>query len=800
MNTVPALRFSIFLTLGIIISTSLGPDPRLWFLLTLLFSILSFVSFKYDAGDSPIRSFPAIALSICLGGLMFSVRESEQYIPSGFREAEVEIVGEVTGIPEHLEWGKRFVMRLREVGTEDKQLAYFPKAIVRLTRSHSDTLLPVIEHGFVVKVVGRLMPLQDERNPGEFSPRQFYEAQGITALCRVKGYEKYEVLDSNGATWLMKFVVLPVRKHVVSVIDETVGGEEGEFLKGILIGERAGLSAELREAFANSGTAHVLAVSGSNVAVVAGVFFVLFEFCRVRKRTRVVLTCLVLVVYMFLTGSQPPVVRATIMAVVLLVGTVVQEKSNPLNSLGVAAAAILIVDPGQLFDVGFQLSFAAVIALLTLYPILDGFVNKLHGKSTVRSSLVWLLRICTMSAVATLGTLPLTAMYFEKISIVGVLTNIFVVPAVGISVVLGFCSVLAGSVSMWMAHAYSSLNSVVLWLTIKVAEVSGAYEFATLESYGFRWLDAIPFYLTLLFVMFLLQRKRWSLVLITFLVGLNVDLFVPRTAQFSSDPNVMRVTMIDVGQGDATLVEFPGGRNMLIDAGPRTDSYDAGRRVVVPFLKRRGINAVDLLVITHPHADHLGGAHAVFEGLNVRATVDCGEHVESPMFAEFLADQSNEPSLRTQPVSGNEIVHDSLFHMFVLHPPRRFARENSDCNLNDLSVVLKLCYGRISFLFTGDAEEAAELAMVSTYGDFLRSDVLKVGHHGSSTSTSPEFLDAVRPRHATISVAQFNKFNHPSEDVIELLSSRGVEIARTDEEGAIIFETDGLSLTKVNWR
>ena len=213
----------------------------------------------------------------------------------------------------------------------------------------------------------------------------------------------------------MRSIVAPVRRYLLASIDREVGGEEGEFLKGLLIGIRSGMSPALRQAFMNAGVTHVLAVSGSNVAVVVAFFFLLFELVRLPKWLRLLATTAALLFYMVLTGSQPPVVRATIMALVFMLGGILQKKSNAYNALGLSALIIIAIDARQIFDVGFQLSYGAVLSIVYLYPIANDWISRVGASSIIRRMIVWLLRLCAVSVVATLGTLPLTAIYWESI-------------------------------------------------------------------------------------------------------------------------------------------------------------------------------------------------------------------------------------------------------------------------------------------------------------------------------------------------------------------------------------------------
>jgi competence protein ComEC len=260
---------------------------------------------------------------------------------------------------------------------------------------------------------------------------------------------------------------------------------------------------------------------------------------------------------------------------------------------------------------------------------------------------------------------------------------------------------------------------------------------------------------------------------------------------------VLRVSFIDVGQGDAALLEFPGGETMLVDAGPASPSFDAGEKTVVPYLKRKGIIRLDMLVATHPHNDHIGGIPAVMEECDVFHVIDPGRIVESSVSLRFEEALNNERCRRSHARTGMLSGQLQSARIYVLGPDEVSAGAG---NLNNSSVVFKLVYGSVSFLFTGDAEKESEERMVRRYGDFLKSTVLKVGHHGSRTSSSGIFLDFVNPEIAVVSVGTRNRYRHPSRETMQELALRDVVTLRTDTEGAVILETDGRNVEKVVWR
>jgi len=807
VQDIPALRLSVLFAAGIIIGKASGiPIHLLIGGVSILFVVVLsayVVSRRYPPATVLLTS-SVVLLCVSAGAAKISVdRERSWLVSDNLMNRPVIVIGTVSEPPTVVHNGMRFVLTARELIADSCNTPLREQVLVTVKWSRRDTLRPHLEYGMSVALKGKLSRPSAERNPGEFSAREYYEANGIPLFLFVPGSDGMMILDSSGGWWVMRELVAPVRAYTIRSINRTVGGEEAEFLKGILIGERSGISSSTRRAFANSGVAHVLAVSGSNVAIVATTLFFGFEFLRLPRRGRVLAICAGLLFYMLLTGTQPPVVRATVMAILLLTGQLVQEKGNVYNALGVAALILLGIDSRQLFDVGFQLSFVAVFSIVFLYPTMNSWISRIAGEGIWHRIFRGTLRVCAVSGAAALGTLPLTAIYFGRVSLIGVITNIVVIPSVAVSVTLGFVSILAGIISTWMAETYAPLNLLILRYTLSLIDFAAGVRFAYVDLVRFTVVDAVPFYIGLLLVFHCTVQPLARRLFILLLIALNVAVFYPPPRAFSSGDGKLRMSFIEVGQGDAIFVELPDGANMLIDAGPKILDYDAGERIVVPFLKRQGVSRIDFLVVSHPHSDHMGGIPSVLKEFDVKHIFDCGQPVRSSVYREYLHAVREEGCTFKSIGGGTVLLDSSEIRLYVLHPNPRFINLDTTYqhpNLNNVSVVFKLQYGKITFLLSGDAEQEAEEQVVSAYGNFLKSTLLKVGHHGGATSTSETFLDAVRPVFAVISVGINNKFQHPSLAVLRRLREMNVDISRTDEDGAVMFETDGTTLTEIDWR
>lgn len=263
------------------------------------------------------------------------------------------------------------------------------------------------------------------------------------------------------------------------------------------------------------------------------------------------------------------------------------------------------------------------------------------------------------------------------------------------------------------------------------------------------------------------------------------------------DKPVIKVTHFDVGQGDAALIQIPTGQTILVDGGDWSPGFDNGERVIAPFLRRHGITQLDFIIATHPHHDHIGGLPFLLANFSPGLLITNGDSSGSPLFRKYISLIDSLAITNTTFGCGKIVRFAPGLELWVMSPidfPPKLKHAT-----NNKSIVFKLIYGRIAFLFTGDAEQEAEYYL-SQFGDLLACEVLKAGHHGSETSSTEEFLSRINPEMAVISVGERNRFSHPDEQTLNRLSERKIQILRTDREGAIVFESDGLQVKRINWK
>jgi competence protein ComEC len=537
---------------------------------------------------------------------------------------------------------------------------------------------------------------------------------------------------------------------------------EAALLAGLLFGSREQLPPAWVDSFKRAGVYHVLAASGSNVRMILVV--PLFLLARFDRRLGVLLVIPLALLYWALTAGEPSISRATVMVTIALLGTAIGRAADPLASLSAAVLLLLALDPGLLRNIGFQLSVGATAGILLLTGPLQKWLQE-------RCRLPALLAVpVAVTLAAQAGAEPLMLYHFGQTSPVAPVANL------PVGWILTFL-VPAGCILLIPAILFPALLVLIkpgLWLLVRTVDLFAAIPGAFLYLPPLPWYGVLLWYGAMLLAVspaIRLHRPAAAVVAAMALLSWSVA--------YAAPSGVLRVTFLDVGQGDAILLQAPDGSAMLIDAGPATeDGYDAGDRVVLPALRRAGVSRLHYAVLTHGHLDHAGGLPAVLQAMAPAAFWDAGGH-QHPL-----------PLGGRRPRAG-EVLRLGGARVEVLGPPV-VPLQGSRSDLNANSIVLRISYGETVFLLTGDLEPEGEEALLRS-GQNLRADVLKVAHHGSPFSSTAPFLAAVRPRIAVISTGP-NRFGHPGGDALGRLRSAGAAVYRTDLHGHVTVEGDGRRL------
>jgi len=679
-----------------------------------------------------------------------------------------------------------------------------------------------------IRFTGRIHPLRNFQNPGGFDYRQFMAFNGIYGSVFVPSSEIEQATPHRGG-FLQR--VYRIRKTISRTLDDIGENDERAVLKALLIGERSDVSDRITENFSKAGVSHLLAISGLHVGIVATTSFFIFRWCLSwfpfflwRAWTRkgaAILSLIPVLGYGLVSGMSPSTQRAVIMIVIFLMTFLIHKEHEPLNTLATAAILILIFHPPSLFAISFQLSFASVFAILYFLPRFwqpdsDPSDIRKRIKNYVYSSL-WV----TLSA--TLGVQPLVMVYFNQISLISPVANFILIPLVGFGVIpLGLVfagiSLISPTTSLWGLQ----LSAAILKLSLNITDCLAALPFSAVKTITPSLLEVICAY-TLLLTLMTLKRKPVSdsqllrtlsmrnkgglsdgvknmlltiAVVSAIILGLDA-LYWGYQRFFRSD---FRVTVLDVGQGTASLLEFPKGPVMLIDAGGFSSfsAFDMGKMVVAPLLWRKKIRSVDILVLSHANSDHVNGMVYIAEHFHVKAIWANTEPEDSAGYRRFM-DVLQEKSLFPADFKTFSRHHEiNGVSLDIVNPPPDFMERRqleTWRDINNNSLVVHAGFGNVTLLFPGDIKSGAEKEMVALYGDRLQSRVLVAPHHGSKSSNSDAFVEAIKPQIVIFTTGLNNRFNFPHPSVIKRYQDMGATLLNTATHGAVRICTDGTTLT-----
>lgn len=646
-----------------------------------------------------------------------------------------------------------------------------------------DSVYSILKIGYNVTIKGWMNNRTKLSNPGDFNYSEYLLDQGISGIvyCR----DENDVTINNNNEALIKSYVLKIRQQIARVIQTNTDFQTSALLKSLILGDRSEIDYDIKETFIEAGVMHVLAISGLHVAFVIIIFLVLFN--RVNFRLKNVLIILGLIFFLFISGGHISVLRAVIMTSVILLAITFNRDTNIYNSLAIAAGIILLINPNSLFDAGFQLSFAAVISIAYINPYFTRLIKKLKISNV---NIVKALELFFVSLSAQIGTLPFIIFYFHKFSLIALLANLFVIPIIAVliasSIVLIIAYIIIPSSSIYFGIAINSLVSVLYYLV----NISSSLTFSSINVSGYNLVSLLIFYLFIFSFFYYFNRFSNSIpkIVLFIITVLNLLLFTDITRTLFFERSKLNILNLDVGQGDACIIQTPENRYLLVDGGDITNRFDTGKRIIIPQLNFHGIKKLDYALISHFDSDHFGGILALIKGKRVK-------HIIMPRIDSSII---KEVKLLNY-IKNNQIE-------FSFYEPRILKTENmrfyflnapgisEKTSVNNRSGCFIMQYGKCSILFTGDIEKETESFLTDKYGDFLDVDILKVPHHGSKTSCSDKFLSYVKPRTAIISAGKRNRFKHPATETIQKLRRVNSKILRTDISGAILTVTDGDSI------
>lgn len=625
--------------------------------------------------------------------------------------------------------------------------------------------IPSIKYGDSLYIEGEFKQPEEARNYKGYNYKQYLKTKKIIGTVEL---EKAKMLKSSNGSFIHN-----IQKYIKDTINGTLTDEEGNLLLAILLGDKDKLSEDIQESFKTSNLSHMLAVSGAHVSyIILGLTYVLQNSIIGKKNEKIV--CIIfLLFFMAITNFTPSVTRACIMAVLTLFSGIIYRKSDVYTNISVAALITLIFNPYNLLDLGFQLSYGGTIGIII-------FIKRIQEKKSNSKVINYIKQMALVSIYANIIIIPIMMYHFNTVSFTFIISNIMASPILGIIVITGFLFIIASITVKPLTRLIAIFIKPILSILIKISQICSKLPFSNILVVTPYMFNVISYYAIILYCIKSKKNNKCKIIicLLIVLILINFIIYI--------FPQKLRIFFIDVGQGDSTLIITPDKKTVLIDGGG-SDSFDVGEKVLLPYLLDRRILKVDYVLISHFDTDHCGGILTIMEKVKVKNIIISEQAEHSENYERFKKLMIHKKIRLIEVKKGDKIKIGRYSEFKILFPTSRLLSENP---LNNNSIVAQFNYNNFKMLFTGDIEKLAEQQILKAEKAEIRADILKVAHHGSKTSSIPEFIKAVKPKIALIGVGKNNTFGHPNQQTIKNLENIKCRIYRTDLQGEIIIKID----------
>lgn len=703
----------------------------------------------------------------------------------------------------------------RKLSGSSRGLPTLCKVLVRLKNLPED-----VTPGDTLTVTGTLRNSSGPRNPGGFSEAAYLFQQGIWYVLEAPGFLRPVLRRADASKGFIGTYVAPLHRWIGKSVRERMSGEERAFLLALILGERGEFSEETKVAFRDSGLVHILSVSGLHTALVGLAAVILLKGVGFRERSALAGSVALVWFYCGLSGFQPPTVRAAFMLSWMIASRLLGRSTELFAPLCGSCAMLLLINPRYFWDSGFQLSYVATGSIIVSVR----FARRVR-RAVKMPEWVWKYVASTAltTCVAQLGVLPILALQFGSVSLVAVPANLLGIPLASGGLVCGFCSLIFAGLLPWAAGYAFDITWLLLRLCNLVASLAASMPCAGLELSRPHVFEVVAF-LACFFVTLGLAgtaetrvsvRRKAIMFMTVSCTGLLLAGFVGVSPaglfgrQAGEGKGRLMVDFLDVGQGDATVVRFPDGSSLLVDAGDAREEWDSGQKAVLPYMRAKGLRSIDAAIVSHFHSDHAGGFLSLIEKRKVRHVWSSGADTTSS-FSKLVHRAAQEHGLPVEAAgsSGKEPSLDSHgiarvrgVSIQVLHPSGKATADTSSSSLNDSSLVCVIRCRRVQFILTGDAgapilDLLAERIAMPNSGRGPLVTIVKAPHHGAAGTLSKCFVETIRPDYVVFSVGRRNRFGHPSREVIECYARAGARMFRTDVDGCVSFEVRGVGAEK----
>lgn len=707
----------------------------------------------------------------------------------------VDLCGEVQEIESETEKYIRFTMNANAVSIDEHTQTSIKEKISVIYFKYNSSDHTEIKRGDILSLECKISLPDDAMNTGGFSYRRYLYAKKIYFNAVIQD-DTVTVTGRN--RHLLKDFIYHFRMRCASCFDNVFPPDERGVLKAYILGDSSSIGDAMQEQFSASGLSHILAVSGTHVAVFLASFTYFLTFIKTPKRKQLFLSALATVFFVFFTGASVATIRAGFICVLSIIAQFVYRRADPLTSLCEAASIFCIINPMVIWDASFLLSFSAMLGIILFSNDISDRFSVLYQKQKPNTRVYRFLRgICSLTAVgisANLLVIPVLIYLFKEFSVLSVVTTLFITPVLSPLLIGGLLFCIVACIYQPIAFPIAGFLYLCVKYMVWIAQVFGKLFFSKISIGGITPFF-ILFYILLLSIFYFMFVKRNKTGYLISLYSVTMLLFVVLLYSISTQ-NILNVSFINVGQGDCSVIEAPGNCDIIIDGGGKSKDYSIGENIIKPYLMQNNIHDIEYAFASHGHEDHINGLIGLMDVVKIKQLFvpkGFGNTNESKQLLQKAKDK-NIPV--TYLKHGDVITLGNRLHLTVIMPDEKVLSLSNDENTR--SLMLKVQYGDVSFLYTGDLSGDALNYTTTTYPQMLASNVLKVAHHGSDETNSLLFLKTALPTYAYIPVGE-NSYGHPAPNLLNRLRSENIMYYRADIHKDVTFYCTTNKITGIRY-
>lgn len=743
---------------------------------------------------------------------------------NALKNKEISFVCTVVSDKKESKYQDTYTVKVEYAYNENKKMKINMNTFIRLKKQKSS-----LNYGDKIICKGEFEKATPRTNYKGYSYEESLKAKSIYGIINTS-YENVKIVKANNINIISRLA----NKSKITIIENVnaiLPKDTKDLVLGFLLGYTDEMEENIKEAFRNSSLSHMLAVSGAHVSyIILGISFALNKI-KLDKKLAKIFTILILIFFMFLTNFTPSVTRACIMGICILISGVFYIQTDFSNSISLALLIILIYNPFSIYNIGLQLSFGGTIGIVlfskNISNLIDSIWHKYIEKQNIENKNITnnkslknylhkifkiIKEMLAVTVSAQIMIIPITILNFNTISLTFFISNILASPFMGLITIGGFLLAFVSIMSIKISAILAKIYNLPLKLLIFIVQFCGRLPGSKIYVITISGVTVLIYYFVIFYLNYYytisikIHKSSFEKLIIKLYKNINkliiknkkkiikniviIVILIICITVFTRKIKGLQIYLVDVGQGDCTLIITPNNKRIIIDGGgsnTSNSSYDVGESVVFPYLLDRKIASLDYVIISHFDSDHYKGLEFVLKNMKVRTAIIPKQFEECDNYNEFIKIAKNKRIKVVEVMAGDKVKIDKDVYIYVLWPTEDEIKENS---INNNSIVCKIYYNNFSALFTGDIEEEAEKEILSKYENvkinginILGSDLLKVAHHGSKSSSIEEFVEVIKPKICLIGVGKYNTFGHPNIGVIERLKKIGAKVLRTDEDG-----------------